>query len=121
MDLPPQFQRPRLTADRTVSVLLQPKISRCPTPRPGVDHLRGQTLFKIEFPARVVGIRIASDFHVTANGRGPGPNQRDRVMTVLLIQHRAPEPPAAIAWPSEVFGFHPSCRLAAVPSPCPTP
>src|SRR5260370_1336825 len=121
MDMPPPFQRQRLTADRTFPVLLQPKIPRRPTPLQGVGHLCGQTLFKIEFPARIVGIRGASDFHVTANGRGPGPNEQDGVMTALLIQYRAPEPPTAIAWPSEVFGFHPSRRLAAVPSPCPTP
>src|SRR5438034_5933551 len=41
--------------------------------------------------------------------------------TALLVQHRTPELPTAIAWPHEVLGLHPSRRFAAVPPPCPTP
>src|SRR5205823_13810396 len=102
MHLPSPLQRQRLTAHQTFPVLPQPKITRCPTTLQGAGHLGGQTLFKIEFPARIVRIGVSSDFHVTTDGRGPGLDQQDGMVTAFLVQHRTSEPPTAIAWPSEV-------------------
>src|SRR5206468_3051645 len=84
-------------------------------------HLSRQALLKVQFPGRIVGVRVAADFHVTADTRGLCPDQKDGVLAALVVRHGATEPPAAVAWTREVFRLHPSGGLVPVPPTCPTP
>src|SRR5262249_18894128 len=119
--MPAGFQRQRLTTQRTVPLLLQPKVTRRSAAGQGAGHLRRETLLEVQLPGRIVRIGLTPDFHVTANRQRPCPEQDDGMMAAVRIRHNAATLPATVARPSEVFSLHPSRRLVPVPSPCPTP
>src|SRR5713101_6445034 len=104
-----------------MAMLLQPKVTCAPSSRQGAGHLSCQTLLKVQLPGRIVGIGRSPDFHVSADGCVPCPDEENSMFTALVVRHKATEPPATRTGRGEVFGPHPAGRLVAVSPACPTP
>ena len=80
-----------------------------------------ETLFKVQLPGRIVGIRRPSDFHMPLDCRRTGTDQEDRVATAFVVTYPTTELPAPVVGSSEVVTPHPGSGFAPMPPTCPTP
>jgi hypothetical protein len=74
-----------LGANRAASLLFKPEMHQSAITFPVVDHLKTETLFKVAFPVRVIGIGLASDFDVSLDGRGLGFAQMNGLPFFVLV------------------------------------
>jgi len=102
VDVPAFFERQRLTTDQTFPVLLQPKVACGPPSRQGAGHLMRQALFKVQLPGRIVGIRRSPDFHVSADWRVPGTDEKNGMKAAVLVPDGATKSPRIVAGTGEV-------------------
>src|SRR5690242_14171145 len=68
MAMPSREVRNLAVTERAEAILLLPEIEQRPLPFQVVYHLYVETLFKVHFPFRVVGIGFTANFDVPLNG-----------------------------------------------------
>src|SRR3954452_13479668 len=95
---------------------------RRPSTRQGVGHLLRQALLEVQLPARVVGVRLTADFHVTPDAGRARLDQPDGPFAAPLLRDRAAKAPAAtVPGAQEVLRLDPGGGLVPVPAARPTP
>src|SRR5439155_19383144 len=87
----------------------------------GSLHLPNQTLFQVQFPLRIVGVRVAADLHVSPDLHLARTHPLDRVGRVLPSSQRAREDPLLLTHLLEVVLLEPLPRFVPVPFLAPAP
>ena len=96
-----------LVADGTNTVLLLPQVKQLPPTLEVFCHFQAKTLFKVDFPGRVIGVRCPFDFDVPFNGHTGDVEQLDLAGFPVFVLDLAAEDPLAITDGSKVFLFYP--------------
>ncbi len=96
-----------LVADWTNTVLLWPQVKQLPPTLEVLFHFQVKTLFKVDFPGRVVRVRSPFDFGMPFNGHTGDVEQLDMAGFPVFVLDLAAENPVATANGMNVFLFNP--------------
>lgn len=96
-----------LVADWTNPVLLLPQVKQLPSTLEVLFHFQAETLFKVNFPGRVIGVRCPFDFDVPFNGHTGDVEQVDLPGFPVFVLDLATENPVAMPNGMKVFLFNP--------------
>jgi hypothetical protein len=89
MAVPPCEGGNRCAAVRTTPILTSPKMQQGSTSFEGIRHFASKSLFKIEFPLRVVGIGLAFDLGVSFDGETMGTKQVNGLALAFRVAYLA--------------------------------
>ena len=110
-----------LVTDGTETVLLYPQVAQPPFPFESRCHLHVQTLFKVRFPGRVVGIGLCSNLRMPLNADRGSCQQSDHFHLSFLAFEDAGEDPTIGSFVRKVFVLDPSARFVSMSATCPFP
>jgi hypothetical protein len=115
MAVPPRNLGDLLGTNWTESVLLFPEGEQPAFPLESRCYVNVETLFKVAFPCRIIGIGLCPDFHVSDDRHAIRVGQ---VPWVLV--HHSREDPVVSSDGGEVFLHHPGLGFPGVSSPGPS-
>ena len=96
-----------LVTDWTNTVLLLPQVKQLSPTLKVFCHFQAETFFKVDFPGRVIGVRIPFDFDVPFNGHTGDVEQLDLAGFSVFVFDLAAEYPLAMTNGMKVFLFYP--------------
>src|SRR5262249_31054725 len=122
MHVPAAFQRQRLPAPRTASLLPLPQAPHDLSPSLGVPLLALPACLPIRFPRRVIRMSVVPHLDVSADPGLARPAQGHPPRRFALrARHLTGEDPGPRAYAGEVASLQPPASLAAVPPTRPAP
>src|SRR2546428_10679812 len=105
--MPPRCRRDHFVAVWTASPLALPEIEQCFSSPEGVCHLAPEALFKVELPARVIGIHTVVNLDMACNVetmRGEEVDGSEGTLCAAYLPSKDPVVPVDCA---KVAGLHP--------------
>ncbi len=107
MVVPPREFGNFLVADWTNTVLLWPQVKQLPPTLEVLFHFQVKTLFKVDFPGRVIGVRCPFDFGVPFKGHPGDVEQLDLAGFPVFVLDLAAADPVTTTNGMEIFLFYP--------------
>lgn len=119
--VPPGYFGDLLATDWAEAVLGFPQIEQSSSAFQVRFHLYAQTVFKVGFPFRVIGIGVALHLDVPFDGCISCWVQMDCLLLPIRSLAHTREDPLAVSDRFKVFSFYPSSTFVPVSSLCPEP